>query len=453
MSKIIISYNPDDTNAASSRLNDYLVSRFGAGIVTLGVDKLITTPASADSVLQNADSLVVMIGTKWESLGAYHSPDDLNRVAIASALKLNKTVIPVLVSGTPIPADLPSDISGLAQLSGLSFTAATVADDSNRIAEARIAAATQASTPPANKTVPEQPTFMGQVPVGGNQPPQNPFGQQPPQQPFGQQPPQQPFGQQPPQQPFGQQPPQQPFGQQPPQQMQPYGYAPAKPPKPPVEPTSIPMLGEVTHFVRPLFERFGTLVMLMAPSALLFGIWFFLTSALGFSSSQFVTGLVSALWMAFALYVFFYLLSIAIPTLQLKTALITIIGLPVLTFLFILLDNNFLFTLLYLGGCGGLVSFGYSQRNRFIPGMGEPRLEAPAAITLSFDISGLISAMWMLWTYSGSFQAGNRNFAGLVAGALFGAAFAYVVYHALQKGTPQSYMPPLPTQQPPPPIQ
>ncbi|MDZ4671406.1 MAG: hypothetical protein SH821_11090 [Phototrophicales bacterium] len=417
MSKIIISYNPDDTNAASSRLNDYLVSRFGAGIVTLGVDKLITTPASADSVLQNADSLVVMIGTKWESLGAYHSPDDLNRVAIASALKLNKTVIPVLVSGTPIPADLPSDISGLAQLSGLSFTAATVADDSNRIAEALIAAAAQASTPPANKTVPEQPTFMGQVPVGGNQPPQNPFGQQPP------------------------------------QQMQPYGYAPAKPPKPPVEPTSIPMLGEVTHFVRPLFERFGTLVMLMAPSALLFGIWFFLTSALGFSSSQFVTGLVSALWMAFALYVFFYLLSIAIPTLQLKTALITIIGLPVLTFLFILLDNNFLFTLLYLGGCGGLVSFGYSQRNRFIPGMGEPRLEAPAAITLSFDISGLISAMWMLWTYSGSFQAGNRNFAGLVAGALFGAAFAYVVYHALQKGTPQAYMPPLPTQQPPPPIQ
>jgi hypothetical protein len=450
MSKIIISYNPDDTNAASSRLNDYLVSRFGAGIVTLGVEKLITTPASADSVLQNADSLVVMIGTKWESLGAYHNPDDLNRVAIASALRLNKTVIPILVSGTPIPADLPADISGLAQLSGISFTAATVTDDSNRIAEALIAAANQSSTPPANKTIPEQPTFMGQVPVAGNQPPiQNPFGQQqPPQQPFGQQ----QFGQQPPQQPFGQQQ----FGQQP-QQMQPYGYAP-KPPKPPVEPTSIPMLGEVTRFVRPLFERFGTLVMLMAPSAVLFGIWFFLTSALGFSSSQAVTGIVSALWMAFALYVFFYLLSFVIPTLRLQTALITIVGLPLLTFLFVLLDSNFLFTLLYLVGCGGLVSFGYSQRNRVVAGMEEPRLETPAAITLSFDISGLISAMWMLWTYSGSFQAGNRNFAALVAGAMFGAAFAYVVYHALQKGTPQAYMPPQPTQppyqQPPqPPIQ
>ncbi|HRF97942.1 MAG TPA: hypothetical protein PLZ51_22195, partial [Aggregatilineales bacterium] len=65
MSKIIISYNQDDTKAASSRLNDYLVSRFGAGIVTLGVETLITSPSSADSVLQNADSLVVMIGNKW----------------------------------------------------------------------------------------------------------------------------------------------------------------------------------------------------------------------------------------------------------------------------------------------------------------------------------------------------------------------------------------------------
>ncbi|HRF99072.1 MAG TPA: hypothetical protein PLZ51_27865, partial [Aggregatilineales bacterium] len=52
---------------------------------------------------------------------------------------------------------------------------------------------------------------------------------------------------------------------------------PPKPPKPPVEATSIPMLPDVTRFVRPLFERFGTLPMLLAPSAVAFGIWFFLT--------------------------------------------------------------------------------------------------------------------------------------------------------------------------------
>ncbi|HRF99073.1 MAG TPA: hypothetical protein PLZ51_27870, partial [Aggregatilineales bacterium] len=94
--------------------------------VTLGVESLITSPSSADSVLQNADSLVVMIGNKWAELGAYHNPDDLNRAAVASALKLNKKIIPVLVSNAVIPSDLPADMSGLANLSGLPFTAQTV---------------------------------------------------------------------------------------------------------------------------------------------------------------------------------------------------------------------------------------------------------------------------------------------------------------------------------------
>lgn len=431
MSKIIISYNPDDTNAASKRLSDYLVSRFGVGIVTLGAETLITSPANADSVIQKADSLVVMIGNKWAELGTYHNPDDINRAVIASALRLNKKVFPVFVSGATIPTDLPADISGLANLAGLSFTAQTVNEDANRIAEALIQAAMSTSAPPPNKVPMEQPTFMGAVPT---QPPpqQNPFGAPPPYQ----QPPYNP--------------------NQPPSQ---YGMPPAyvpKPPKPPVEPTAIPMIPDVTRFVRPLFERFGTLPMLVAPSGVFFGIWFFFTS-LTVQSGSGVQGIVSGLFLALALYAFFYLLSIAIPTLQFKTALITIIGLPLLTFLFILVDGNFLFTLLYLVGCGGIVSFSYSQRNRVVPSENEPRLENESAITLSLDISGLVSAMWMLWTYSGAspFDAGNRNFAALVAGALFGVAFAYVVYNALKDAKPQSATPiqQPPPYNPPPPVQ
>jgi hypothetical protein len=221
---------------------------------------------------------------------------------------------------------------------------------------------------------------------------------------------------------------------------------PAYVPKPPVEPTVIPMIPDVTRFVRPLFERFGTLPMLLAPSAVFFGIWFFFTSVTLQSGSG-VQGIVSGLFLALALYAFFYLLSIALPTLQFKTALVTIIGLPILTFLFILVDGNFLFTLLYLVGCGGIVSFSYSQRNTFMTGTNEPRLENQSAITLSLDISGLVSAMWMLWTYSGAADMGNRNFAALVAGALFGVAFAYVVYNALKDAKPQAIAP---IQQPPP---
>lgn len=434
MSKIIISYTPDDSKAASSRLNDYLVNRFGAGIVTLGVETLISNPAFADGVIQNIDSLVVMIGKKWHELGSYHNPDDLNRVAIASAIRNHKKVFPVLVSGATIPDDLPSDISALLGMETFPFTAATVNEDANRIAEALIQAAMGASTPPPNKTMMEQPTFMGPIPTTDQPPIQNPFGQPPQQNPFGQP---QPFGDQ------LNQPPQ--YGA-----MQPYGAYRA--PKPPVEPTSIPMLPDVTRFVRPLFARFGTMVMLLVPSAVLFGIWFFMTFVI--SGSEAVRGIVSGLFLAAALYGFFYLLSIVIPKLQLTTALVTIVGLPILTFLFIAIDNNFLFTFLYLLGCGGIVAFGYSQRNTIVKGGEEPRLETPAAITLSLDISGLISAMWMLVTYSGAgFNTGNRNFAALVAGALFGVAFAYVMYNGLKDAKPQpapSYMPPPPMQQPPP---
>ncbi|MCU0480024.1 MAG: hypothetical protein MUE54_02290, partial [Anaerolineae bacterium] len=245
MSKIIISYNPDDTKAASNRLNDYLVSRFGAGIVTLGAETLITSPADADMVVQNADSIVVMIGNKWAELGAYRNPDDLNRALVASALRLNKKIFPVLVSGASIPADLPSDIGGLANLITMPFTAQTVTDDANRIADALVKVALSAQQP--NKPLMEQPTFMSAMP---NQPPppqQNPFGAPPP------------------------------YQQPPSNANQPPAYVP-KPPKPPVEPTAIPMIPDVTRFVRPLFERFGTLPMLLAPSAVFFGIWFFFTS-------------------------------------------------------------------------------------------------------------------------------------------------------------------------------
>ncbi|HRF97943.1 MAG TPA: hypothetical protein PLZ51_22200, partial [Aggregatilineales bacterium] len=74
------------------------------------------------------------------------------------------------VSNAVIPSDLPADMSGLANLSGLPFTAQTVNEDANRIAETLIQAAMSASTPPPNKTVMEQPTFMGPVPTP-NQPP------------------------------------------------------------------------------------------------------------------------------------------------------------------------------------------------------------------------------------------------------------------------------------------
>lgn len=398
MSKIIISYNADDTKSASSRLNDYLSSRFGAGIVTLGTHH-ISDAISAESALSNADSLVIMIGNKWAELGAYQSPEDSDHLAIAAALRLGKLIVPVLVSNAPMPTEstLPPDLHGLAHLNGVPFIAQTVTEDSARIADILASVAK-----PAPSMAGEQPTFMGHTPTPqGDFPPPN----------------------------------QAPLGQQP--------YPPPAP-KPPVAKTSIPMVDDVTRFVRPLFDRFGTLPSLLVPSAVIFGLWFFLASAL--SVDRAVRGIIAAVLLAGALYLFFYMLSLVLPKITFKTALMVIVSSAILTFLFVALDRLFIFSLVYLLGSGGIFGFAYSQRNTLTASEGEPRLPQHSAIRFALTISGLVSTMWMLYAYSGGFDAGNRNFAALISGAMFGAALAYVVYDALKDAPTQAPVAPPPSE-------
>lgn len=126
MSRIFINYRRQDSEGYVGRLYDHFVQHFDPADVFMDVDAI---PPGADFVqlLEEAVSacevFITVIGPLW--LSAADETDqrridqwnDYVRIEIASALKQNKFVIPVLVGSArmPSPADLPEDIAALAR--------------------------------------------------------------------------------------------------------------------------------------------------------------------------------------------------------------------------------------------------------------------------------------------------------------------------------------------------
>jgi hypothetical protein len=126
MSRIFINYRRQDSEGYVGRLYDHLAQHFEPGDVFMDVDAI---PPGADfvQVLEEAvaacDVFITVIGPLWLAAADDSNRrrldqwDDFVRIEIASALKQNKLVIPVLVGRArmPSPADLPEDIAGLAR--------------------------------------------------------------------------------------------------------------------------------------------------------------------------------------------------------------------------------------------------------------------------------------------------------------------------------------------------
>jgi uracil-DNA glycosylase family 4 len=126
MSRIFINYRRQDSEGYVGRLYDHLAQHFEASDVFMDVDAI---PPGADfvQVLEEAvaacDVFITVIGPSWLTVADDSNRrrldqwDDFVRIEIASALKQNKLVIPVLVGRArmPSPADLPEDIAGLAR--------------------------------------------------------------------------------------------------------------------------------------------------------------------------------------------------------------------------------------------------------------------------------------------------------------------------------------------------
>src|SRR4051812_3580621 len=125
MPNLFVSYRRSDAPAHAGRLYDRLAGRFGADSVFHDLDSLEPGADFVDVIeqtLAGCDALIAVIGRDWEGIGEsarrrVDEPNDWVRIEIATALKRNVRVIPVLVDGATMPSEamLPEDLRRLAR--------------------------------------------------------------------------------------------------------------------------------------------------------------------------------------------------------------------------------------------------------------------------------------------------------------------------------------------------
>jgi hypothetical protein len=126
MSGIFISYRRDETKDVAGRLYDHLTTVFGKEKVFRDI---YTIPGGADfpsfieDAVASAEVVVALIGHRWATIKDLQDqrriddPADWVRLEIAIALERDKLVVPVLVDGAKMPAeiDLPGPLRKLAR--------------------------------------------------------------------------------------------------------------------------------------------------------------------------------------------------------------------------------------------------------------------------------------------------------------------------------------------------
>jgi TIR domain len=129
-SQIFISYRREDTSASAGRFHDHLSARFAPDQIFMDVDNLEPGVDFVDAIeksVSSCDVLIAVIGKHWltssdeEGQRRLDNPEDYVRIEIATALKRDIRVIPVLVDGAsiPKPRDLPDDLKSFVRRSAI----------------------------------------------------------------------------------------------------------------------------------------------------------------------------------------------------------------------------------------------------------------------------------------------------------------------------------------------
>lgn len=130
---IFINYRRNDSEGEAGRLFDDLVSHFSDESVFMDVAAI--EPGrdfrkAIDQSIANCDALLALIGLEWlEAKNAtggrrLDDPNDFVRIELASALRRDIPVIPVLVRGAKMPhvEQLPEDLKELAYRNAVELT-------------------------------------------------------------------------------------------------------------------------------------------------------------------------------------------------------------------------------------------------------------------------------------------------------------------------------------------
>ena len=128
--QIFISYRREDSSASAGRLSDRLSNHFPSNQIFMDVDSVDLGEdfvKTIEKTVGSCDVLIAVIGKGWlsscdqEGQRRLDNPEDFVRIEIATALKRDIRVIPVLVDGASMPRsrDLPDDLKSLARRNAL----------------------------------------------------------------------------------------------------------------------------------------------------------------------------------------------------------------------------------------------------------------------------------------------------------------------------------------------
>ncbi len=130
MAGIFINYRRDDAPGVAGRLYDHLKRKFPKRDLFMDVDAMkpgFDFMQQLDAQVSQCDALLAVIGPQWlnarddKGRRRLDSDRDYVRIEIASALKRDIPVIPLLVDGASVPPEeaLPDDIKSLSRRHGL----------------------------------------------------------------------------------------------------------------------------------------------------------------------------------------------------------------------------------------------------------------------------------------------------------------------------------------------
>jgi hypothetical protein len=145
--QIFISYRREDSSAWAGRLSDRLSNHFPSKQIFMDVDSVDLGDdfvKTIEKTVGSCDVLIAVIGKGWlssshqEGQRRLDNPKDFVRIEIATALKRDIRVIPVLVDGVSMPRsrDLPDDLKALVRRNALQLSHDRFRTDSERLASA-----------------------------------------------------------------------------------------------------------------------------------------------------------------------------------------------------------------------------------------------------------------------------------------------------------------------------
>jgi TIR domain len=169
MSYVFISYRRADAEMAASRIADDLSRILGDDAIFRDLDALkagINYEAALEDALRSCAALVAVIGPQWAASGhdgrnRLKDPKDWVRLEISNAILRNIRIIPVLISGTSMPAEeqLPE------QIKALSKRQAHTLDTQHWRQDIELLAALLLEIPGVNKAF--RPSKLGRVVING----------------------------------------------------------------------------------------------------------------------------------------------------------------------------------------------------------------------------------------------------------------------------------------------